>query len=199
MMATILGRSFGLVGANRSDRNRKARSLPLKPRIDGLERRELLTTGGSVSLAGNMAIVTPAPTGANTVIVSYQKVGGVTKLDVNLNNADNYFSTAQVRTVYMNGSTLSGDETFTNTTRVTGLAVGGSGVNTFTAGAFDDVFVGGSGNNTFKASTGYVVFYGGSGSNVFDTYAGGTMGGTIFKHSTADAVNGPTQNYSIFG
>jgi len=187
-MQSIFSHNFGINRTDRARRDRKPRRL--QPSVDGLERRALLSAGGgSVTLAGGAVTVAPAATGANTVTVSYQTVGGVAKLDVNLNNTDNYFAVSSVTMVYFNGTGLSGNETFVNNTHVLTVAYGGSGANDFTGGSGTDEFIGGSGTNVFHAGSGFDIMAGGSGTNVFDESA--TTSGIIFKGGSSSTINDP--------
>jgi len=195
-MQSVFGRQFGIGRADRVDRDRKAKSRRLQPSVAGLERRNLLS-GGSVTMQGAAAIVTLAPSGPNTVVVSYQTVSGAKMLDVNLNGTDHDFSPSQVQMVYCNGSGLSGNLTFTNkNTSVLTVAIGGSGNNTFTGGAGTDEFVGGSGatsTNTFNAGTGFDIMAGGSGINVY--YENPNGSGLIIETGSSNTING---NYSAY-
>jgi Ca2+-binding RTX toxin-like protein len=194
MTRSFFGRTFGFVGADGVGRDRKVQPRRLQPSVDGLETRALMTGGGSVALSGAEVVVTPAPTGPNTVMISYQQVGGVNKLDVNLNGSNNDFSIAQVGLVYFDGVGLSGNDTFTNTTSVTTMALGGSGTNVFTGGSGVDIFVGGSGSNTFYAGSGYDILIGGAGPNVFNL---NSKGSGMVEDSPTDTINGSTANYLV--
>jgi len=172
VMQSVFGRQFGLGRTDRVARDRKAKSRRLQPSVDGLERRELLSTG--VALSGTAVTVMPAPSGNNTVTVSYQVVSGVNKVDVNLNNVDHFFNVSQVHMVFCNGASLSGNLTFTNNhTSVLTIAYGGSGTNTFTGGIGTDEFIGGSGTNDFYGGTGYEIMAGGRGANNYNLIATG--------------------------
>jgi Ca2+-binding RTX toxin-like protein len=178
-------------------RGRKTCSRRLEARVEGLERRNLMA-GGSVVQSGGLVTVTPAPTGPNTAIVSYQNVGGTTMLDVNLNGSDNYFSLAQVGFVYYMGTGVSGNQTFENETSLHTVAWGGSGSNLFVSTSGADEFFGGSGNNTFVAGTGYDVLVAGNGGNVFDENAAGS--GFILEGGSSDTINAPagaSANYIV--
>jgi Ca2+-binding RTX toxin-like protein len=175
MMRSILGRPF-------ESSDRKSRSRRFEAKIEGLEGRNLMAAGSVVQMGG-LVVVTPAPTGPNTAIVSYQSVNGVTSLDVNLNGANNYFSLSQVGFVYYEGSSASGAQTFENQTALHTVAWGGSGANLFEGGTGQDVFYGGSGSNTFDAGSGYDLLIGGSGGNTFNENTSGSgevveVGGT---------------------
>ena len=192
-MRSVFGRQFGIAREDRVGRNPKARSRRLMPNVDGLEHRNLMSGGGSVILSNGGVSVTPAPTGANTVTVSYQQVGGVSNVDVNLNGTDHYFALNSVSMVYFNGTGLAGNETFTNqNTSILTVAYGGSGTNTFTGGSGTDEFIGGSGTNVFNAGSGYDILAGGTGQNVYNESATGSGmilkdGGSCTIHSQAGA------------
>jgi Ca2+-binding RTX toxin-like protein len=200
-MQSLFGRQFGIVRADRVGRNPKARPRRLEPSVDGLERRELLT-GGAVAQSGGEVIVTPAPTGPNTVTISYHSEGSSgTAIDVNLNGTNNYFGigTPWVGTVVFNGKGLTGAVTFTNQTDVTAVAVGGSGTNTFNGGSGVDEFIGGSGSNTFNAGSGYDILVGGSGTNVFDVSSTGS--GIVDESGSQNTITDPpssTGSYQFY-
>jgi Ca2+-binding RTX toxin-like protein len=183
---TTMQRAFGRIGSG--ERSRTSRTRRPVEIVEGLERRELLT-GGSVAGAGSFVLVTPASTGPNTTVVSYQQHSGTTMLDVNLNGIDQYFSASQVTSLYYLGNSASGSQTFQDSTRLTVTALGGSGSNVFQGGSGNDTFIGGSGSNTFNAGTGFDMMEGGSGSNVFDENASGS--GVIEENGTSDTINVP--------
>jgi hypothetical protein len=110
MMRSVFGRMFRIGRADQVGRDHKAKSRRLEARVEGLERRNLMTTG-SVVLTPGLVTVSPSSTGPNTAIVSYQNVKGTTMLDVNLNGSDHYFSIGQVGFVYYMGSGSSGAQT----------------------------------------------------------------------------------------
>lgn len=172
------------------DRKRGRRSRPRRPvdDVDGLERRDLLT-GGSVVGGGAFVLVTPAPTGPNTTVVSYQQVNGAMMLDVSLDGSDNYFNASQVSSLYYLGNSASGSQTFEDSTNLNVYALGGSGANVFQGGSGTDIFFGGSGSNTFDAGTGLDLMIGGSGSNVFNENATGF--GIIEEFGGTNAINAP--------
>ena len=189
MMRSIFGGRLGIVGVDRIGRDRKARSRRLQPSVDGLERRELLTVAaGSVTLSAGVVTIVPAPNVSNTAVVSYQTVGGVKEVDVNLNGVDNYFGLGTVGLVSFQGSDSSGNETFQNETGLSTNAHGGSGTNLFIGGSGLDAFYGGSGTNTFDAGSGYDVLVGGTGSN---TYNATTGSGLIIERGSTITVNAP--------
>jgi hypothetical protein len=193
MMRSFFGRQM------RIDPGRKARSHRLETRVEGLESRTLMT-GGSVVQSGALVTVTPASTGPNTAIVSYQNHQGTTMLDVNLNGSDNYYSLSQVGFVYYLGSGASGAQTFQDSTSLHVVAYGGSGTNLFEGGSGQDDFFGGSGSNTFDAGSGYDLLIGGVGANVFNEDATGS--GLIMEVGNDNAINGPTvasESYMIYG
>ena len=154
-------------------------------------------TAGSVVQSSGLATITPASTGPNVAIVSYQQVNGSTMLDVNLNGTNNYFALSQVSFVYYMGSSVGGSQTFDNTTGLHTIAWAGSGVNTFTGGSGQDEFVGGSGVNDFNAGTGYDMLIGGNGTNVFDEGAGTGVIVEIGSQNTVVASSGPGGSYEI--
>jgi len=188
-MRSIFGGRLGIFGVDRIGRDYKARSRRLQPSVDGLERRELLTVAaGSVTLSAGVVTIVPAPTGPSTAVVSYQTVGGVKEVDVNLNGVDNYFGLGTVGLVSFQGSGSSGNETFQNETGLSTNAQGGSGTNLFIGGSGLDAFYGGSGTNTFDAGSGYDVLVGGTGSN---TYNATTGSGLIIERGSTITVNAP--------
>jgi len=196
-MQSLFGRKFGIVRADRVGRDRKSQQRRLQPSVDGLERRDLMAVlGGSVSLIGTLAVVTPAPTGSNTAIVSNQQVSGTAMVDVNLNGVDHYFTPAQVSVVEFVGQNTSSDETFQNNTGLVSIAFGGSGNNHFVGGSTLDVFYGGSGSNTFDAGTGYTSMQGGTGTNVFNESLTGS--GIIMIQGGTNTINGHNGNYLVF-
>ncbi len=188
MMRSVFSRRPVIGWARPIGRGRKARSRRLEARVEGLERRNLMASG-SVVQSGGLVTVTPAPTGPNTAIVSYQNVGGTTMLDVKFNGTDNDFSLAQVGFVYYRGTGVSGDQTFENETSLHTVAWGGSGSNLFVSTSGADEFFGGSGDNTFVAGAGYDVLVAGNGNNVFDENAAGS--GFILEAGSSDTINAP--------
>lgn len=187
--------AHGLKNENGRDVRRDSRRL--EARVEALEGRHLLT-GGSVVQNGALAIITPAATGPNVAIVSYQSHNAVKMLDVNLNGADNYFSLSQVAFVYYEGSGIAGSQTFEDSTSLHTVAWGGSGSNLFQGGSGQDEFFGGSGSNTFDAGSGFDVFVGGTGANVFNENASGS--GDIFEVGIQNTINvpqGSTGHYAI--
>jgi hypothetical protein len=200
-MRSVLWRKFGMSGSGRIGRDHKVRSRRLAARVEDLESRNLMTAG-SVVQVGGLAEVTPAPTGPNTAIVSYQNVNGTTMLDVNLNGADNYFSLAQVGFVYYMGMNASGNQMFENDTSLHTVAWGGSGNNLFVStSTAEDEFFGGSGSNTFDAGSGYDVLIGGIGSNVVNENTSGS-GVIMLDFSDDNTVNvapgSSGGNYAVF-
>jgi len=192
---SMLVRLFGLAPQTGSDDRVKPRRL--EATVEGLEGRQLLT-GGSVVQNGALAIITPASTGPNVAIVSYQSHNGVKMLDVNLNGANDYFSLSQVAFVYYEGSGISGAQTFEDSTSLHTVAWGGSGSNLFQGGSGQDDFFGGSGSNTFDAGNGYDVLIGGTGANVFNENASGS--GEIVPVGTQSTIivpPGATGQYTI--
>jgi Ca2+-binding RTX toxin-like protein len=157
-------------------------------------------TGGSVTLSGGLVTVMPNSTiSSNTAIVSYQTVGGVKEVDVNLNGTDHFFGLSQVTEVQFIGTGTSSNETFENNTGLTTVATGGSGNNLFVGGSGTDIFGGGSGSNTFDAGTGDDIMVGGSGTNVFNESATGS--GIVIEsgsQSTIDDPSGATGSYSVY-
>jgi Ca2+-binding RTX toxin-like protein len=186
-------RVFGWILGN--ERVRRSRSCRPVVSVDGLERRELLT-GGSVFGAGAFVLVTPASTGPNTTVVSYQQVNGTTMLDVNLNGIDQYFNASQVASVFYLGNSASGLQTFEDSTNLNVIALGGSGTNVFQGGAGNDMFIGGSGNNTFDAGTGFDTMVGGAGTNVFNENAAGL--GVIHESGSSNSINVPPNQTGVY-
>ena len=191
MMRSIFGGRLGIVGVDRIGRDRKSKQRRLQAGVEGLESRNLMSVvAGSVTPVGNLVLVTPnANLSSNTAIVSYQMVGGVKKLDVNLNGADNYYGPGQFSNVLFLGAGTSSNETFINETGISTNAYGGSGTDTFTGGSGIDQFYGGSGTNTFNAGSGFTYMVGGSGTNVFNESATGW--GTIVEIGSSNTVNPP--------
>ncbi len=194
MATAFIGHSAGSIRRARTFRDRKSPSRPLLPGVDGMERRALMAAG-FVTAFGSTVEVMPAPTGASVLTVSYQTVDGVRELDVNLNNANHYFSLTRPMSVDFFGEASSGNETFTNTTSVDTDATGGSGNNTFVGGSGNDNFYGGSGTNTFTAGTGYDILVGGTGKNVF--HLSSTGSGKVVERSPSDKIDGPALHYTI--
>jgi hypothetical protein len=192
MMQTECGRLFKI------SRPHKSSSRRLVACLEGLESRSLMAAG-SVVQSGGLVTVTPASSGANLAIVSYQNVKGTTELDVNLNGNNFYFSLSQVGFVYYVGSGVGGSQTFQNTTSLHTVAWGGSGTNLFeSSGNAQDEFFGGSGTNTFEAGSGFDIFIGGSGSNTFNESLTGS--GIILEVGANNTVNVPscaTGNYNV--
>ncbi len=194
---SISVRVFGLGEADQPGRDDKARTRRLEPRVEGLEGRQLLS-GGSVVQNGALVTITPAPTGPNVAIVSYQPHNGAQMLDVNLNGTANFFSLSQVAFVYYEGSGISGTQTFMDSTSLHTVAWGGSGSNLFQGGSGQDEFFGGSGSNTFDEGAGYDVLVSGAGANVFNANANGS--GEIIAIGAQNTVNmppGAAANYLI--
>jgi Ca2+-binding RTX toxin-like protein len=190
MMRSVFGRQFQIGWANRIGPAHRARSRRLDARLEVLEARSLMT-GGSVVQTGGLVTITPASTGANTAVVTYQSVYGTTMLDVNLNGRDHYFSLAQVGFVYYLGSHAAGAQTFENNTSLHSVAWGGSGTNVFEAGTGSDEFFGGSGSNTFDAGSGFDVLIGGTGANVFNESLTGS--GLIVEAGNSNSINVPPE------
>ncbi len=198
MLHSVFGLSSGNRLSNRTDRDRKLRPLRLDAKVEGLERRELLTSGGSVTLQGGVVTIVPTMTGANTAVVSYQTVGHVAEVDVRFNGVDNYFTLKQVGLVVFDASNATGSETFQNETSISTDAYGGSGSNLFIGGSGIDAFYGGSGSNTFDAGSGYDVLAGGTGSNVYNESATGS--GLIIEAGNTNTINvplGSTGSYTV--
>ena len=103
MMQAAFGRLFKI------GRYHKSTSRRLVARLEGLESRNLMAAG-SVVQSGGLVTVTPASSGTNVAIVSYQNVNGTNELDVNLNGNDFYFSLSQVGFVYYQGSGVGGSQ-----------------------------------------------------------------------------------------
>ena len=183
MTRSVFGRLFGIGRAH------KSRSHRLAARVEGLEARALLT-GGSVVQGGGLVTVTPASSGPNVAIVSYQNVNGTMELNVNLNGSNFDFSLSQVGFVYYEGSGVGGSQTFQNTTSLHTVAWGGSGTNLFESSGNDqDEFFGGSGGNTFDAGSGFDVLIGGSGPNTFNESLTGS--GEILEVGSSNTINVP--------
>ncbi len=184
MTSSVFGRLFGIGRAH------NARSRRLEARVEGLEARNLLT-GGNVVLSGALVTVTPASSGPNVAIVSYQNVNGTTALNVSLNGSSFDFSLSQVGFVYYQGAPgVSGSQTFQNITSLHTVAWGGSGSNLFeSSGNAQDEFIGGSGSNTFDAGSDFDVLIGGSGPNTFNESLTGW--GEILEVGTSNTVNVP--------
>ena len=192
MMQAAFGRLF------KNGRYHKSTSRRLVARLEGLESRNLMAAG-SVVQSGGLVTVTPASSGANVAIVSYQNVKGTVELDVNLNGNNFYFSLSQVGFVYYEGSGVGGSQTFQNTTSLHTIAWGGSGTNLVeSSGNAEDEFFGGSGTNTFDAGSGFDMFIGGSGSNTFNeslTGSGAML--EVGANNTVNAPSGATGNYNV--
>jgi hypothetical protein len=192
MMRPAFGRLFGIGRSHKSTLRR------LEARVEGLEARSLLT-GGSVVQSGGLVTVTPASTGGNVAIVSYQNVKGTTLLNVNLNGTNFDFSLSQVGFVYYEGGSVGGSQTFQNETSLHTVAWGGSGSNLFeSSGSAQDEFFGGSGSNTFDAGSGFDVLIGGTGSNTFNESLTGS--GVILDVGNNNTINvppGATGNYYV--
>jgi Ca2+-binding RTX toxin-like protein len=194
---SIFVRVFGPGQADNTGRDDRSRPRRLEASVEGLEGRQLLS-GGSVVQNGALAIITPASTGPNVAIVSYQSHNGVKMLDVNLNGADKYFSLPQVAFVYYEGSGISGAQTFMDSTSLHTVAWGGTGANHFQGGSGQDEFFGGSGSNTFDAGSGFDVLVGGAGANVFNENASGS--GEILEAGSQNTIivpQGATGHYTI--
>ncbi len=197
-MRSIFGRKFGAERADQLGSGNKARLRRLEARVEGLERRDLMT-GGSVAYTPGLVTITPSRTGPNIAIVSYQNVNGATMLDVNLNGSNNYFSVAQVGFVYYMGSGASGAQTFEDSTSLHTVAWGGSGANLFVAGSGQDEFFGGSGSNTFDAGSGFDVLSGGAGINVFNENATGSgVISEIGGNNTINVPPGASGSYRVY-
>lgn len=185
-----------ILGWNRrQDRVRKPRSLDLFEGIQGLERRDLLTAG-SITSGGAYVMVTPASTGPNTTVVSYQQQNGTMMLDVNLNGSSQYFNASQVTSLYYLGNSASGSQTFEDSTNLSIYAMGGSGTNVFEAGSGNDTFIGGTGSNTFDAGTGCDLMMGGSGTNTYNESATGF--GLIEECGGSNTIQSPAGQPSAY-
>jgi hypothetical protein len=183
MMRPVFGQLFGI------GRTHNSRSRRLQARVEGLEARSLLTAG-SVVQSGALVTVTPASSGANVAIVSYQNVKGTTLLNVNLNGSNFDFSLSQVGFVYYEGSSVGGSQTFQNETSLHTVAWGGSGSNLFeSSGGAQDEFFGGSGSNTFDAGSGFDLLIGGTGPNTFNESLTGS--GEILEVGGSNTINHP--------
>ena len=161
-MSRYLSRKIHAAVVAQTARERRARQRCFHTRVERLEDRNLMA-GGSVVLAAGLVTITPASTGPNTAIVSYQNVSGTKMLDVSLNGSSHYFGVATVGFVYYEGSGVSGAQTFENETGLHTVAWGGSGANLFVGTTGNDDFFGGSGTNTFDAGSGIDMLIGGSG------------------------------------
>ena len=183
MLRPVIGRLFGI------GRTQKSRSHRLQAHVEGLEFRSLLTAG-SVVQSGGLVTITPASSGTNVAIVSYQNVNGTTEVGVNLNGTNFDFSLNQVGFIYYEGAGVGGSQTFQNMTSLHTVAWGGSGSNLFeSCGGAQDEFFGGSGSNTFDAGSGFDVLIGGSGPNTFNESATGS--GEILEVGSNNTVNAP--------
>jgi Ca2+-binding RTX toxin-like protein len=183
MLRPVFGRLFGI------SRTHKSRPRRLQARVEGLEIRSLLTVG-SVVQSGGLVSITPASSGANVAIVSYQNVKGTMELNVNLNGSNFDFSLSQVGFVYYEGSGVGGSQTFQNMTSLHTVAWGGTGSNLFeSSGGAQDEFFGGSGSNTFDAGSGFDVLIGGSGPNTFNESPTGC--GEIVEVGSTNTVTVP--------
>jgi Ca2+-binding RTX toxin-like protein len=183
----------------RPRRNHGVCSRRLEAQVEGLESRNLMAAG-TVSQSAGLVTITPAPTGPNVAVVSYQHVNGSTMLDVNLNGTNNYFALSQVSFVYYMGSSVGGSQTFDNTTGLHTIAWAGSGENTFIGGSGQDEFIGGTGTGTniFDAGTGSDMLIGGNGDNVFTESASGS--GTIIELGSQNTIMSPSGsggNYEV--
>jgi Ca2+-binding RTX toxin-like protein len=189
----------GLVHKASGARKKSAKPHRTVAQVEALESRRLMAAG-SVVQTGALVTVNPSSTGPNTAIVSYQSVGGVKMLDVNLNGTDHDFSLAQVGFVYYQGAAFSGAQTFENMTNLHTVAWAGSGENVFVSGGSgQDTFYGGSGSNTYYAGTGSDMLLGGSGPNVF--YENATGSGVIFRLGQNNTINLPAGglgNYRVY-
>jgi Ca2+-binding RTX toxin-like protein len=196
-MRAIFSRQDGASATAQRARETGINGRRLGTGVERLESRNLLS-GGTVVLTPGLVTITPSSSGPNTAIVSYQKVSGVTMLDVNLNGVNRYFSLAQVGFVYYRGANAAGAQTFENETSLHSVAWGGSGANLFISTTASDEFFGGSGPNTFDAGSGVDMLIGGSGANVFNENATGS--GAIVEVGPSNTVNvppGATGSYDI--
>ena len=105
-MSRYLSRKIHAAVVAQTARERRARQRCFHTRVERLEDRNLMA-GGSVVLAAGLVTITPASTGPNTAIVSYQNVSGTKMLDVSLNGSSHYFGVATVGFVYYEGSGVS--------------------------------------------------------------------------------------------
>ena len=203
-MRSIFGGRLGNVGVDRNGRDRKARSRRLQPSVDGLESRNLMTAvvvPGATLSAGLVTVVPDPGMSSNNTVVSYQTIGGVIDVDVQLNGMNYLFAAAKVGMISYKGSVITDtqtSQTFQNTTGVTTYGCGGSGSNHFIGGYGIDVFVGGSGPNTFDGGKGKDTLIGGSGNNVYNESQTGS--GIIIEEGTTLTINVPsnqTGHYNI--
>jgi hypothetical protein len=162
----------------------------MTPLLETMETRNLMSVaGGSVTnLSGIVTVQPDSNLQSNVAIVSYQKVAGVNEVDVQLNGTDHYFALGSIGQVKYSGAGMSGQQTFANSTGITGYGYGGSGSNLFESGVGQNVFFGGSGANTFDSvNAGYTIMDGGSGSNTYNE--SGTGSGLIIEHGANNTVN----------
>jgi Ca2+-binding RTX toxin-like protein len=127
---------------------RRPRSLPLQPRLDLLEARELLD-GGIALVAGTITITSTAP--VNSVMVNYTDPSHST-IAVCWNNTGAFFSSSTVNTIdFESQGSLN---VFENLTSISSTAIGGNGTNIFVGESGNDTFIGGSGFNLFIVAAG---------------------------------------------
>lgn len=166
----------------------------LRPTVDGLERRELLTGVPVVNQVGAMVQIIPAADQDNTATLT--RVGN--QLNVDINGTDWYFDASQIQHVVFDASqALAGtQQTWINETFVVSTAYSGAGTNHFVAGHGTDVFIAMRGTTVVDARDGYVIFqaFGAATNSTFNEGSGSGMV-MLFQGATTQAAKGAGAYY----
>jgi hypothetical protein len=165
-----------------------------RPALESVERREVLS-GGTVSLVNGTVWIAPDTTApVNNAQISTHN----NQVDVQLNGQDYLFDASSVFYLIFDASQTGPDtrQVYRNDTALPSFAMGGGGVNQFTAGHGFDTFMGGSGRNEFTARDGFVFFIGGAvGSNEFTE---GSGSGIILTFGPNNRVNSSSGTYYVY-
>jgi Ca2+-binding RTX toxin-like protein len=157
MLENWIGGWVRVRGGDQRDRRRRA----LRPRLDGLEGRELLD-GGVALVGGAITIAAVAP--VNVVVVSYTDPSHST-IAVTSNGAVTDCTSSLVTSIQFSGQ--GSLNVFENLTSIASTAVGGDGINIFVGASGQDTFIGGNGYNVFWVAGGNDTLVGGNGTNLF--------------------------------
>ncbi|MFO0844627.1 MAG: C2 family cysteine protease [Gemmataceae bacterium] len=160
-------------------------------RLESLEMRALPT----VSLSGTTLRILGGA-GNDTALVSTKVIGGVSKVEVNLNGVVRRFNTSAVQEVFFNG--FAGNDVFTAapTFNIRVVAHGGAGNDVLTGGAAGDAFHGEGGNDVINGRGGDDWIHGEGGNDVL---YGGNGNDWIYGYQGDDFLFGQGQNDNLFG
>jgi Ca2+-binding RTX toxin-like protein len=158
----------------------------LRPTLEGLEARALLTA--HIGLNAATGVVQVTGTSLNDTAEVRQEAGHVVvSFDDALNHERLVLQPAQVRKVVFDGG--AGDDVFRNLTAVSSEAFGGAGNDTLVGGTGNDLLDGGDGNDTLIERGGRNLMIGGNGRDVLQGGAGDDlMMGSTLTTGTRDAM-----------